>query len=648
MKRILFYFFCLFAALGFFLYGPPRGPDEAQSWWQVGGAFCLFLAFCFSSYTAGRLLNVRILRRPADFLMDFGAGLGLFILAGQLLGLAGLIGYLPSVWMTACLWLPVAIQAFLGDGRNFRPAFSWRAIGLAQALTLITCFLVFLLTWIPDPMPDPLWYNLTAARWWLDAGKIYFPRENIAILATGSWDALYLWSSYLLGGPAGGGLIAGQICGQWMHFVCGGLGSIWALRRFYKFLFPDLSADWIWLVTLVSALSASQQSTIFLAKNDWGATFFLLLALLALSDTKGERGRFFLSGFFAGLAFSAKFTIIFIGLPLLALTFFAGGRKRIWDFLPGIIVGAGPLLLRNFLLLGNPFFPVLGRFFRRADLEEIWRRTGEYDGGLFFSVAGKENLVRLVWQDSPFILLTLLCAVFFWAAPRRFQAQFRVSAIVTAAAAFFLLKVGSQAEYRVFGLGCLLAAGLGLALALSFAQERALFRIGSRARTLLTLGIFALAAYSTSYPWIAPVAVFSQASPPEMIRRHFGGTALAWVRLNVPENKVVASANEFRLYYLSPRKAYRIWDNVDLDQKMRRSRSLLEAVDAMRGAGIDFLLFTRLDWDRYFRKEILDALEATWGRFRETVVFGNENSKVIDLSGLRAALMKHDIPLHPY
>jgi hypothetical protein len=141
-------------------------------------------------------------------------------------------------------------------------------------------------------------------------------------------------------------------------------------------------------------------------------------------------------------------------------------------------------------------------------------------------------------------------------------------------------------------------------------------------------------------PWRDSLHAFSQAAPAEQIRAHFGGTVLAWIRLNLPAGVRIASANEFRLYYLSDRKVYRIWDDPELDRALHAARGIRAIVQALRTQQIDYLIFTRADWDNLFAKETLDELERAWASHREAIAFGNENSKLIDLNKLLALLPK--------
>ncbi len=614
-----FWSFLLFTVSGFFLYGRATIVDQTQTATHYLGAFLIFLAFVISIFCAGRLLARYLARTEPDFIVDLGLGLGFFIVVAQIFGLAGAIGYFPNPWLTAAWFLPVCLFAFL------RMEFSFPRWGRLEAVGILLALFPFALTWIPDSMPDPLYYHLTSARWWLDAGRIYFPPTNAGVFVAGSWDALYLWAGYFVGGPEGKGLVEQQLFGQWTHFLLGGIGTACALHCLFAKIFPAITRHSLFWLTAIALLSSSQLSTVYLAKNDWGASFFLLLAVLLL-----QRPKYLLAGFFLGLALSSKPSMAFIALPL-TLVFWPWKWRASAFVGGGLFLGALPYLWRNFSLTGEFFFPLL------VGPEYPSFYQVRYYSGEGFSFSGKSFLWQQIANDSLFWVLTVALALVAWWARKRNALAAALAVAVTLGAVFFFCKVGLRAEFRLYGLGCLLLGGLGL----GFLLERVAIK------PAILAGLFLLASLWAGFPWVGPKLLFEAQSPQQEVQRHFGGQALVWIRANLVPEKVVGAVNDSRIFYLSDRKYARIWDSPPLDRELFAAQDLPGVVAALRRQGVEYLFFSRVDWDVLFSRSVVELLDQGWKQHPETIVFGNSTAKVIDLVRLEAKLRGKSEPHAP-
>lgn len=634
----LFFFFLL---LGGILYRPV-GPDQEQSWVAISGAFALFLAFACAIDCAGSLLW-RGLRQPADRLFSFTLGVGAYAFLLLLFGLFGWIGYFPHPLLTSLILLPPILQLVLSRKEPWLTSFS-----VPNIFFFVLFLVLFSLSWIPNSMPDPLWYHLTSARWWMDEGKIFFPQETVTFFWTGTWDQLYVWAAFFVGVEGDGGLIAQQIFGQWIHFFFAGITLACALCRFYQWAFPRLSFVESQFVTLVSLLSVSQLSTLTIAKNDWGASLFALVGALLLAETRqreGKRTRISFAGFFLGLAFASKMTCLFAAIPLYL---FIAWRKEeplsfreAFYFFFGFFCAALPHFLRNYLSSGNPIFPSLGSLFPTEFYSPSFAKIIAYEGAGFF-VRGKGYLLKNSLLDSPLIALSLpllLPALFLW---RRFRAEALFLTLMISGAVIFFLKVGILAEFRFFGLGCFLLSGAALIWCLAWAKER---RILPNRYAFLTGGLILVGLlYWVKLPIFAPFDVWRTASPPEVIRKHFGGTALAWVRLNLPPSSRIASTNEAKLFYLSSYRAFRIFEFAPLDRALYQAASIEDVLRAFEQHRIEYLIHSRMDWDVLYREEILDWIEAGLVKAPKAILFKNENSSVIHIPTFAQELTKFAMP----
>lgn len=583
----------------------------------MGGAFLITLSFLALAAGLGRGLGER------GFLPAFASGLAIFIFSAEVLGLAGGLGFFPRAGFTFLVPIFLAIHFWAP-----LPRFRFPRLGgepwLLLAATVIA-LLFFSLTWIPDSMPDPLWYHLTAARWWTEAARFGSGQQNIALFQAGAWDALLLWGNFLLGSAGEGGMVPIQLFGQWIHFGAA-LGSgffLYRLSRHFFSLGPESRAA----LTLTAMLGISQLNTIALAKNDWGAIFFLLASLCVWRENAKKSGAL-QAGVFFGLAFSTKSPVAF-----LVLLFLGRPRRDYFYFALGGAAAALPWLVRNYLGTGDPFFPALQSFFPGI-AGPSWKKFAFYEGS---ALSWKTHLAKDILLDSLFVpaaFVAFLFSSYLPAAQKWFTRATVLGALV------FFAKVGPKAEYRLFGAGALLLIACG-AGALLFLAEKLPSRAQRTARAVLVLLALVFPSWLSHFPWKAPLDAMAQPLPAVQIRTHFGGSALAWIRLNLPREKKIASANEFRLYYLSSFRAFRIWDNPGLDRALYEAKDASELVSALRREGVDYLIFTRADWDIMFRKEALDALESVWALHRETIVFGNENAKVIDVNALFTAMGSH-------
>lgn len=621
-------------SLGSRLAEMPAGPDAPIGWAAIAGAFLLFLGFALSAFLWGSVITRFLAPDERGGAVSVVTGLGFYALVGELLALAGWIGFFPAPPMLLVLGASALVF-------SFEPPLAGRASGIHRAwLTLLVpavgiSFFLFARSWIPDAMPDPLWYHLTGARAWSAAGGYDLSGGNAAFFQAGAWDALFFWGNFFLGSPGEGGLIPVQFFGQWLHLLAG-LLSGWVLFRLLSSFFPRLSAEGRAATAIAAVLGSAQLATITLAKNDWGATLFLFTGALVLFGGKGAK-RALLGGIFLGLAFSTKASVAFAGIPLAVLL--AWHRRPAKEFWAGCLLGAVsaafPWMLRNYVSLGDPFFPALQSLFP-ARVGPSWQRFSLYYEGARLS--WKSYLWRDLLGDSPYAVLApaLLTSALLPRIRRAFPAEFLCCALTSGIAAFFLLKSGAKAEYRLFGAGCLLliAAGTGFLLTLVERSPLALAR-RSYVALVVVLGALGFSLASGVFPADAPLRALAQDMPAAQIRSHFGGTALAWIRLSLPAGKKIASANEYRLYYLAGLGVFRIWDIPALDARLYQARSGRKIVAALREDGIDYLIFSRMDWDQLFRKEVLDALEAMAHKHPSALAFMNEETMVIDLSRLQ-------------
>ena len=202
------------------------------------------------------------------------------------------------------------------------------------------------------PHGDPLYYHLVGPRIWLEDGWLAL-HHFIPWMQSGYFDYLYVIPTLILGA----GLLT-HICGQFLQFSLGqGLVAIVGQR-----LFPS---DFLGYLFGLIVLTMNKSSDFFLyAKNDgvMAATYFLTM-VLALRKEKPTQP--FYLGLLLGLIPAIKMTGLFYTLPLGLYLLWQNRKnnKPIFLICSGALLAFTPILLRNYLTIGNPFFPGLIKVF---------------------------------------------------------------------------------------------------------------------------------------------------------------------------------------------------------------------------------------------------------------------------------------------
>lgn len=235
-----------------------------------------------------------------------------------------------------------------------------RAGRLPWAWVLVTVLLTAALIVALAPVTDwdSLMYHLTVPASWLGSGWVHVPPDNLHASRTGLLQMLYV-VPLALGEPR-----AATLTG--LGFAVALCLAVYSLVRWHYGVRAALFAGatfWapatIWFVAVTP-------------RNDVALVFFLLLAHDRLLRGLGRDGSrpLVLAGVLLGLAVATKFQALAYALALLPLAFLdrsAAGPprplsavgRRMGIVLGSAVVVALPWLLKNVLLLGAPFYPLL-------------------------------------------------------------------------------------------------------------------------------------------------------------------------------------------------------------------------------------------------------------------------------------------------
>lgn len=274
--------------------------------------------------------------------------------------LAGIIIFSKNIY----LWIKATIQLI----NRWPDALS--KFEIAVGLFLISIFTIqFLQSFAPAIKYDALIYHLTLPHAYLQSGQIVDLKWLVMSGMPQTTEMLYMNAMALAGDNA-------ALLLNWVFGVLTAFGLFSFLHRYI----PRKSA----LVGVVSLFSGfTVVSSLSWGYVDWlGCLFGLgMFAFLDSYFSINEDRSLFLSGLFAGLAFSTKypagvlFLAGFITLVILLLIAKRNLLPEMLKFNAGAAIFALPWLIKNFVFTGNPVYPF---FFASGAMDAT--RIGVYQG----------------------------------------------------------------------------------------------------------------------------------------------------------------------------------------------------------------------------------------------------------------------------
>ncbi|MBI3209959.1 MAG: hypothetical protein HYZ37_13820 [Candidatus Solibacter usitatus] len=305
-----------------------------------------------------------------------------------------------------------------------------------RILELSSTFLLLLLfgyyAWhalAPETQSDALHYHLALGAQAATTGGFPKPISFFTLIPQGT-EALFAFA-YAIGGESAAKLL---------HLVF----LILTIPLFHRIAQQLNLAPWstaaaslLYTASPVVAVSAT------CAYNDAALVLFTLAVFsLLLTNTTN----YFAAGLCAGFCYAIKFTGGWVALLALLFTVIRRGTKPALQLAAGAAIVAGPWLLRNVLLTGNPFAPlmnsvfpnayfhlssenVLGNYLRTYDVRNLWSIPMELTtrGGVL------QGLLGPVWLAAPLALLAL----------RKREGRILLAAAALAAAPWYL-NIGTR------------------------------------------------------------------------------------------------------------------------------------------------------------------------------------------------------------
>ncbi|MBN1955651.1 MAG: glycosyltransferase family 39 protein [Anaerolineae bacterium] len=353
----------------------------------------------------GSGLGLPLLRRqelePLERLVWATAlGLGVVALGGLGLGAVGLLKP-PLLWALVVIGLAVTGRRL---GRAVRAAWAdaaWRPAGGWERFLALYCRAMLVVAAVGASAPPAAWdglvYHLTGPRLYLEHGALVHPFDLPYLGFPPLVELLFTWGMGMAGERAAAPI-------HWFYGLLSTLALVSAGRRWM-----DRSAGW-----LAAAILLSAPTVVLLAAwpyIDLALLLYTTLAFLALLRSGQSGWSPVLSGIFAGLALSTKYTALSL-LPALAAAVcllqiadrgwtatFRHPRPVIGDLLR--VCGAAaitwlPALLKNLLLTGNPTYP----FFFGGIYWDDWRAWWYDRPGTGLAATAPWRLLVAPWEAT--------------------------------------------------------------------------------------------------------------------------------------------------------------------------------------------------------------------------------------------------------
>ena len=580
------------------------------------------------------------LEQPLETLI-FAAAAGAGITAVSILVL-GLLGGLQTVTLGLLLLL---LATFTRKELSELPALATRGLShliqnsggrlLSVFGTLVLAAVAFFLVVLALAPPvdwDALMYHLHVPAEFLENERIYLPEDNLHTALVGLVHMLYL-PLLAIGSSSGPAILSGLMA------VLLGLAVFSFCNRFLSSRTGGLSLALLWGTTTLLLVAITPRLDVTLGLYLFLAQYALLVALSAPSS----RAHFYLAAVLLGFAIGLKYNA---GLYVLALaplilwvavsstrSFKASlGSLALFGLL--VSVGALPWLVKNWILLGAPLYPMFA-----APALEGW--LVPFFGSLVAPTSVDPEIFRMLSQVRvPFNLPDAFFAphrltvepegVFYRANPALFLLPLWVLfvrnrtlnwLVVPAVAYLLVLLVPLPATNLRYLIPAIAPLTIVVAHVMVTASERLLSR--STAHLMLVLlGALALmlsASPGMMYAWMtgtkAMAHLVGATSAEEYLADHFAfrlfAPVIRYANTRLPEDSRILMLFESRAYYFKPS----VVQDIRLTNWPLLSQTLAPG-DCLEASGITHVLLGNGALGYYVERGLNEEI-IQWEAFRE-------------------------------
>ncbi len=298
-----------------------------------------------------------------DVLLSLGIGWGLLIYLVFILGVFGalynavILGIMAIV-VLACLGeIPTlfgSLKVIISSDKSGERAI---AVLLGMAFLIIILFFLLIIALAPTITHDAMVYHLNVPRIYATEHRIAEVPYNLfsnTVLNMGMlYTAALLFDDFVLA--------------NLIHFVFG-IGTLAFLYAFARRTFGHATAA---LAVLIFFFNPSVLNEMPIAYTDMAMVFYFLLSLSCMWKWKTENDkRWFLllcvfAGIFAGVKYTSLHGLIAISAMVVMRGLFSAERRAkkaigtLAVFGGIVILLVSPYLLKNYLMTGNPFYPLM-------------------------------------------------------------------------------------------------------------------------------------------------------------------------------------------------------------------------------------------------------------------------------------------------
>ena len=614
------------------------GPHFREFWtarmYDVG---CV-VAIVAASLGLGAMVAGRLITRRDVLGMLFALGVGLWFLAVLVLVTgAASIAKVPYTFLTLACWLLPAPRKFVGDFYvSTECTDSWAKLMLACILLAAALNLAGALA--PPFEYDELEYHLGALADYQRAGRIVFLPHNFYSNMPQLAEMLYLLAR----------TTTSDIAAKLLHWLFGLL----AAAAVYGI------AQRLWSKSAGLTAAALFYCTPFMqelgqtARIDLATAFFATLAFGALVlwvEEEEKRDLLWLSALGVGGAVATKWPALAVVLfPAAAGLVFRRKYRLLAGFCLVTVAMVAPWLVKNWLLTGNPVYPLLYRWFPNPHWSAGQALVFSERHAPTFGLATVGELFTLPWKYSfveagavPLLLLTMPLLLL---VPRAEPAARRAGWLfVGSYAGWFCFTFRPwRFLFPAFGVGAVTAA---------FAMEKlgrdAMVRITTRvsvglvmAASLASLALNDLV--DTSNPQRVPPQFsfvqydLGQFTSDEFLARVGNGVLepTLWMNEHLPADAKVLYVGEARAYYAKQLVVYSTaFDQNPLTAMSRAAKTPEELLAALQAQGITHVYVNYSELDR-LRHGYDYMREANWSLIQEALD-QEQIAKAVHASGRR-------------
>jgi hypothetical protein len=547
---------------------------------------------------------------------------GLWLLAVVTL-VAGAVSItkVPLVCLTLLCWLLPAPRKFVRDFQiSTDRTDSWAK--LMVACVVIAAVLNLAGTLAPPFEYDELEYHLGALADYQRAGHIVFLPHNFYSNLPQLTEMLYLLATTL----------TSDIAAKLLHWVFGLLGALAVFgvaRRLWSRAVGLTAAALFYCTPFVQDLGQT-------ARIDLATAFFATIAFgaLVIGSEEENRNLIWLSALCAGAAIATKWTAI--PVVLLPSIGFLACRQKFRLLPPFILLGVAmvaPWLVKNWLLAGNPVYPLFYQWFPHPywSAAQAAMFSGKHYATFGWGTVGQFFL--LLWNYSfvepgavPLLLMTAPLVLF---VPRVEPAAKRAGWLVAGSYVSWFCFTFRPWRFLFPDFGLAAVAG---AFAMDKFGRDAMVRIALR----VAVGIVMLASLATlalddlvdmeNPEHMPPQMNFVQYTLGQFTRDEFAARMgkgvlepVIWMNNNLPDNAKVLYVGEGRVYYT---KHAVLWttafDQSLLTAMSDQANTTEELLAALRAKGIThvYMNFSELGRLQHSYDYMLDA---NWNLIRNTL-----------------------------